>query len=604
MMKKWLSIEYFVESAKASFLRFPLVLMCAALATFLSIYQIESSGEPPIWLLHLIQTASLGIPLFMALNLYLQRVQFEQSKEWIFFVVLGSILVLYYYTLSDTFNQQDVIRFFLWWISFHLLVSFAPYFLKNELNGFWQFNQIIFLRFLTAVLYSSVLYIGISIALLAIDQLFEVAIDWKIYSQIWLFIIGIFNTWFFLSGVPSDFEALEVTEAYPNGLKLFTQFVLLPLVSLYLLILYVYGGKILFTWDLPKGWVTYLVLAFSGAGIFSLLLVYPIQKLTENRWIRIYVKAFYIALFPLLILLFIAIGRRIYDYGFTEQRYIVLLLSFWLTGIAIYFLTSKIKNIQYIPLSLSFLAFFSSFGPLGVFSVAEQSQLSRWNQLVEKYKLAPTGKILTQKPQSLKMPQEDWQDMQSIVSFLAERERLVLLQASIDVQLDTLFKPNENSYQKQEKVVLLLSNVVSNEGMSEYEKANYVFSTSSVPQVWEVKDYDYVLEFSMYNQKNTRFELNQQAYLIENDYDKNILSFKAANGAGAIVSFDLNLLIKNLFKNHPTDTYNIPITEMTLLEQSQQYSAKIEIYEIALFKKTTQQNNYKNIRGKLFIKLK
>lgn len=603
-MKKWLSVEYFISSARASFLRFPLVLMCAALATFLSIYQIELSEEPPIWLLHLVQTASLGLPLFLALNLYLQRARLKQSKEWIFFVAVGGLLVIYYYTLSDTFNQQDVIRFFLWWVSFHLLVSFAPYFLKNELNGFWQFNQMIFLRFLTAVLYSSVLYIGISIALLAIDQLFEVRIDWKIYTQIWLFIIGVFNTWFFLSGVPSDFEALEVTQSYPNGLKLFTQFVLLPLVSLYLLILYVYGGKILFTWDLPKGWVTYLVLAFSSAGIFSLLLVYPIQRLSENRWIRIYVRAFYLALFPLLILLFIAIIRRIYDYGFTELRYLVLILSFWLTGIAVYFLTNKIKNIQYIPLSLSFLAFFFSFGPWGIFSVAEQSQLSRWNQILTKHQLAKTGKIQTQKPQNIKIPQEDWENMESIVSFLAERERLVLLQNSIDVQLDTLFKANESNYQKQEKMILLLSNVIGSDGATANEKVNYTFSASNVPQVWEVRNYDYVLDFSMYNQKSAQFELDQQAYLIENDYTKNLLSFKAANTSETIVSFDLNLLIKNLLNSHTTDAYNIPMAEMTLLEQSQQYSAKIEIYEIGIFKKTVQQNNFQNIRGRLFIKLK
>ncbi len=603
-MKKWISIEYFINSAKASFMRFPLVLMCAMLVTFLSIYQIEVEQEPPMWLLHLIQTASLGLPLFMALNLYLQRAKFEQSKEWIFFVVVGGVLVLYYYTLSGTYNQQDIIRFFLWWVSFHLLVSFAPYFLKNELNGFWQFNQMIFLRFLTAVLYSSVLYVGISIALLAIDQLFDVRIDWKIYTQIWLFIIGIFNTWFFLSGVPSDFEALEITDAYPNGLKLFTQFVLLPLVSLYLFILYVYGGKILFTWELPKGWVTYLVLAFSSAGIFSLLLVYPIQKLSENRWIRIYVRAFYIALFPLLILLFAAIIRRIYDYGFTELRYIVLILSFWLTGVAVYFLRSKIKNIQYIPLSLSFLGFFFSFGPWGIFSVAEQSQLSRWIQLLTKHQLTAEGKILTQKPQNIALPQEDWQNLKSIVEFFAERERLALLQPSIDVQLDTLFKTNEANYQKKEKVILLLGNVINTEETAQQLKSNYIFSTNNLPKVWEVKDYDYVLEFSIYKQEHTEFELDKQPYLIESNYDKNLLTFKAANSTESIVSFDLNLLIKNLLKNYATNTYSVPIAEMTLLEQSQQYTAKIEIYEIAIFKKTIQKNNYQSIRGKLFIKLK
>ena len=50
------------------------------------------------------------------------------------------------------------------------------------------------------------------------------------------------------------------------------QFILIPLVGLYLLILYVYGLQILFTWELPKGGLTYLILSFSIAGMLAVLL--------------------------------------------------------------------------------------------------------------------------------------------------------------------------------------------------------------------------------------------------------------------------------------------------------------------------------------------
>ena len=41
------------------------------------------------------------------------------------------------------------------------------------------------------------------------------------------------NTFIFLAGVPKDLSALEKETSYPKGLKAFTQFVFLPLITLY-----------------------------------------------------------------------------------------------------------------------------------------------------------------------------------------------------------------------------------------------------------------------------------------------------------------------------------------------------------------------------------
>jgi hypothetical protein len=82
-------------------------------------------------------------------------------------------------------------------LGFHLFVAFLPYLRRNELNGFWQFNRALFLRFLTAMLYSQVLYAGLSIALVAIDKLLKIHVPPKSYLYLWILIGFIFNTWFF-----------------------------------------------------------------------------------------------------------------------------------------------------------------------------------------------------------------------------------------------------------------------------------------------------------------------------------------------------------------------------------------------------------------------
>ena len=87
--------------------------------------------------------------------------------------------------------------------------DWLPYLAVSEPNGFWQYNRSLFLRFCLAALYSGVLYVGLVVALFAINQLFKAQIASVVYARLWLTISFVFNTWFFLAGVPRDLPALE-----------------------------------------------------------------------------------------------------------------------------------------------------------------------------------------------------------------------------------------------------------------------------------------------------------------------------------------------------------------------------------------------------------
>jgi hypothetical protein len=90
------------------------------------------------------------------------------------------------------------------------------------MNALWQFNKSLFIRVLTSALYSGVLFAGLALAMLAVDKLFDININEKYYLDLWVVSAGIFNTWFFLSGVPSTISSLEDVTDYPKGLKIFT----------------------------------------------------------------------------------------------------------------------------------------------------------------------------------------------------------------------------------------------------------------------------------------------------------------------------------------------------------------------------------------------
>ena len=124
---------------------------------------------------------------------------------------------------------------------------------------------------------------GAAIALAALDKLFGVDVPGTGYLRLWFTFGFVFNTWFFLGGVPRDFAALEASRDYPAGIKAFTQYVLLPIVAVYLVILTAYLVKVLPTWNWPSGWIGWLVSSVAAAGILSLRLVHPAATAAADR---------------------------------------------------------------------------------------------------------------------------------------------------------------------------------------------------------------------------------------------------------------------------------------------------------------------------------
>jgi hypothetical protein len=266
-------------------------------------------------------------------------------------------------------------------------------------------------------LYSQVLFAGLAIALAAVDHLFGVEIDGDVYLELYCVIAGLINTWVFLAGVPADLEAENRADDYPAGLKVFTQYILLPLVALYFLILIAYEAKILATWNWPKGWVSELVLWYSVVGILSLLLLYPLQKSTENRWITAFGRWFFRALIPLVVMLFLAIYQRISEYGITVNRYLVLGMAVGLAVVVLYFVFSRAGDIRIIPVVVCALAFLSAFGPQSAFSLSQWSQRNRLEAYMVKHSILE-GQTVRKAPGEI--PWEDRREMSSIVSYLCE----------------------------------------------------------------------------------------------------------------------------------------------------------------------------------------
>jgi hypothetical protein len=518
------SLTKLFEEAKETFQRFPFVILCSIIGAFIMIYIIETdaTGKEYYYLQNAVICCGLGISFLLSLTLRNEVFKLPSAKNLLIQGVGLIFLAAYYIWLPKEITEVEVTRSLLFALGFHLLVSFTA-FMNNDadrqqnINAFWRFNKLFFIRILTAVLFSGVLYIGLSVAIVSSDKLFNVNVNGKIYAQLFFFILGVFNTWFFLAGIPKNIEEFYQQDAYPKGIKIFTQFVLLPLVTVYLVILYLYMGKIIIKWNLPEGWVSYLILCFSITGIFSLLLIYPIRDYAENRWIKIFSRSFYIALLPLIVLLFIAILTRLFEYGITEKRYFVFVLACWLTFISLYFLFSKTKNIKVIPITLFILSFGVSFGPWGAFAVSERSQMGRLEKLLISNKILVDGKII---PAKDKISEKDQGNISSIVYYLAERNSTPVLQKWFGNSLDTIL--SKEKYSQPSNIMKLMgleyqSNYREFTNSERKEYFNYRFDESKVTNV---TGYDYYSSLQIYRREDDKKQWNDSTFITDIDSNK------------------------------------------------------------------------------------
>ncbi|MDI6047328.1 DUF4153 domain-containing protein [Flavobacterium yafengii] len=523
-MAKFPSFQSVLQASQKTISRFPLETILTILGTVFAILLSEERNDTmENFYTKSIMCCSLCLVLFLSVSLYFSAIHKNSWIRFLISLILGGLVTAFIFSFSEKITDVEALQFLVLNIALHLLVSFSGFISKiyNQ-EEFWEFNKQLFLHILTAGLYSVVLYSGLSLAILAVHHLFNVDFYDRIYLHLFFIIAGIFNTVFFLSGVPeTNNESSPLILKYPKGLKNFTQYVLLPLISIYLVILICYETKILVTLSLPVGWVSNLVLVFAIFGILSFLLVHPIAEETGNLWMRTFNRWFYYLLVPLLGLLFWAILYRIHLYGFTHERYYVLALSIWLIIVVAYFIIKKEPKIKFIPITMCITALLTILGPQSADSTSKNSQLSRFESYLQKI-------------EKEKLTFEQEQDLSSIVDFLEENYGSEVLLPFTKDKLTALIKKDKkpNSSQIMEALGLYYRSPYDQKEKNNKEYF-YNFYENNNQNIENIQGYD--VSFSILN--NEDLECNECVKIDNKSYS--IISTKKEYGVDLQINQDI-----------------------------------------------------------------
>ena len=323
-------------------------------------------------------------------------------------------------------------------IALLVLLGF-PFEKNNQGFTYRNFTNLFHLGLATAVW---LLVFGLVAAILfTIKTLFNVEFSDSFYSHFYTS-LGIFTQPLFFLVFQQRQAKSEMT--LNRIFEILVNFVLAPALMIFTVLLYAYVVQIIFEGVLPKGMLANITLPYllGGLGVYALRSI-----CAKARWETFFKFYPYLAIVPI-VLLWLAIDRRISAYAWTEQRIYLVALATAITIAYAILTVPKIRQYRLIS-AVVMVAIFAMTWVVKPKEIAYQSQTERFEQLLTKLNLSDSsGKIrndvdfderLENMPKS---ELKDWKELDSVSDYL-------LYSIELDSSVEDAYQERREVFQKQ-----------------------------------------------------------------------------------------------------------------------------------------------------------
>lgn len=267
--------------------------------------------------------------------------------------------------------------------------AFLPFFREKDDLATWNLALRMVIYSAVCPMACGVMAGGLSLLLGSLNTLFNVSINNNWYATIALLMMLTLAVMLWMSRLPQGeekFDRIALTSKFLTGL---IRYLFLPLVLGYLVVLYLYGAKILLVMELPRGGVCYYVHALMMGCLGIEVLLYPLLRKADaegqgaNAFERWLVRWLPVIILPLLVLMTVAIGRRISDYGITVNRLYTLTLNLWYYAVCIGLFVTRARRIHWVTLSFAALFLLTSAMPANYCTLTRHSIMGRIERFFE-----------------------------------------------------------------------------------------------------------------------------------------------------------------------------------------------------------------------------
>ena len=307
-----------------------------------------------------------------------------------------------------------------WGASFIALLVLLGFPFEKNNQGFTyrNFTNLFHLGLATAVW---LLVFGLVAAILfTITTLFNVEFSDSFYSHFYTS-LGIFTQPLFFLVFQQRQAKSEMT--LNRIFEILVNFVLAPALMIFTVLLYAYVVQIIFEGVLPKGMLANITLPYllGGLGVYALRSI-----CAKARWETFFKFYPYLAIVPI-VLLWLAIDRRISAYAWTEQRIYLVALATAITIAYAILIVPKARQYRLIS-GVVMVAIFAMTWIVKPQEIAYQSQTVRFEQLLKKLNLSDgSGKIrddvdFVERLENMpKSDLKDWDELDKVSDYLLYR---------------------------------------------------------------------------------------------------------------------------------------------------------------------------------------
>ena len=393
--KNWLKSLW--ENLKQVFVRFP--LPCCLFFILSVIWSVIVNNESDFVAdnMKIFEAVIFGCAvaaiLFFAFALFLQT---HNTKNWhrIAGYCIATLLSLASGIIYAININTDYGFYYIFTIILIVLLTLAVLpMIGKQPEQIWNYHAKLVYSCLVSIGLSLVIICSVNLIIGSVCYLFDFNYYKVQNGAFYIFTFAFFAPCCAMSLLPTEESAYDKPLKYTKLTKILALYILLPLICLECAIIYFYMFKIIISWQLPKGGVTYLVLSYAIIGTLIWYLLMPVYYSEEKRPARFFERGFFGSLLPLLGLLFVGLHRRISDYGFTTNRYIVLIIACWFAIISIYAFFKKSRKITPPLISLIIISVLSMFGPWSIFSFPYTMQARHFEKIATEYNILVNGKV-------------------------------------------------------------------------------------------------------------------------------------------------------------------------------------------------------------------
>ncbi|WP_035054056.1 DUF4153 domain-containing protein [Carnobacterium pleistocenium] len=520
-------------------------------------------------------------------------------------LMFGTLLltVLYYYTIGTTSDYDLEMYVKTGIIIFILTIAFMwiPT-IKNEVT-FNQSYLSAFKALFITLLFTMVLFAGISLIIVAVDQLLF-SVNEKVNLHSFNLIGSLFSPIFFLSYTPlyvgkkdestltpekitAKQEQIKEDISVPKVLELLISYIIIPLTAIFTIILLIYLLQNI-TGDF---WTNNLLEPMLVSYSITVIVVYLLASNIETKSAVLFRKIFPKVLVPIVLFQTISSVLKIQETGLTHGRYYVILFGLFAVIAGLIFSILPIRKNGWVAVVLIVLSIISLIPPVDAFTVSRVSQTNLLKETLEKNQMLEGNSIIP----NADIPKEDKIKISQTIHYLT----------SMDYSKEIAFlEPYDQEliYQFEEvvgfKPIYDGIDFVSNQLTQDSYHATLDWNEN---QLISIEGYDKMVAYSYYDSNEISaidFKVEDSSYTIGSEMEDEQTNLVLTDeNDKRILSIDLQETMEQIATTTQTKTL-LTVEEATVITGNEQAEMKLVFRAIDFY------NNQYNSEFYLFIDIK